>query len=123
MKTLKIIGGMLFVAAFLAVSLLPSDSFAKTKLAGKTEHINLQVSGMMCPYCSSSLETCLGKLKGAENIKANYSTGRASLDVPASSQVTKDQLMKAVKNAGFKLVEVKFLLKPETVSATRQVSQ
>lgn len=123
MKTIKAITGMLIVAAFLAVGTFQTNAFAGNKPAAKTEHIALKVSGMSCPYCSKGLESSLCKLKGAENIKADYKTGLASLDVPASSNVTKEQLKQSVSNAGFTLKEVKFTQKSVRQTATKKQSQ
>lgn len=123
MKAIKSITGMLVVASFFAFATFQSNAFARSKPTGKAEHINLQVSGITCPYCSKSLESCLGKVKGAENVKADYNTGYASLDVPATSKVTKEQLTKAVADAGFTLKEVKFMEKPNKNTAPKQVSQ
>ncbi len=46
MKTIKSMFGMLALAAFLALA-FQSNSIAKAKPSGQTEHINPQVSGMM----------------------------------------------------------------------------
>ncbi len=108
MKAIKAITGMLVVAAFLAAGSFQSSAVAKTKPKVKYEHVNLKVSGMFCTNCSKSLESSLCKFKGAEHVKANYKTGMASLDVPATSKVTKLELKKAVEEAGFKLKEVKY---------------
>ncbi|HUI30716.1 MAG TPA: cation transporter [Candidatus Acidoferrales bacterium] len=120
MKTIKLISGLLTLAAFLSISVFQSNSFAKNKPTAKTEHINLRVSGMMCSSCSKSLESSLCKFKGAKNVKANYNTGYASLDVPATTQVTRDQLVKAVADAGFTLKEVKFTPKTQKALDLKQ---
>jgi len=123
MKNIKSIAGIVVLSAFLAFIAMPSTSDAKTKPTGRTEHVSMQVSGMMCSECSKSLESCLGKLKGAENVKADYNTGSASLDVPASSQVTREQLKKAVADAGFTLKEVKFIVNATTTPYLKLQSQ
>ncbi len=123
MKATKSIIGMLVAAAFLAIGAFQGNAFAKGNTAGKTEHINLKVSGMMCSNCTKSLESSLCKFKGAQNVKADYNTGYASLDVPAASHVTKDQLKKAVSNAGFTLKEVKFTQNSQKVPDLKQQSQ
>jgi len=123
MKTIKSISGMLVVAAFISVVALQGNSFAKNKSTASTEHVSMLVSGMMCSQCSKSLESSLCKFKGAENVKADYNTGRASLDVPASSQVTKAQLTKAVTDAGFTLKEVNFRQKLDKTCTNKMVSQ
>jgi len=122
MKTTRSITGMLILAAFLALA-FQRNSFAKIKPTGKTEHINLMVSGMMCSNCSKSLESSLCKFKGAKNVKADYNTGYASLDLPMTSQVTKAQLQKAVADAGFTLKEVKFTESSNKTSSSKQQSQ
>jgi copper chaperone CopZ len=123
MKPIKSIAGMLVVASFFAFAAFQSNAFARSKPTGKTEHINLQVSGMMCSQCSKSLESSLCKFKGAENVKADYNTGYASLDVPSTSEVTKEQLTKAVADAGFTLKEVKFIEKPNKAADLKVQSQ
>jgi len=123
MKTIKSISRLLVLAAFVALVAFQSNSFAKTNPSAQTKHVSLMVSGMMCTDCSSSLESSLCKLKGAENVKADYKTGTASLDVPASAQITKAQLTQAVSDAGFTLKEVKFTENPQKTSAVKQQSQ
>ena len=123
MKTIKSIIGVLAVAAFLSTGVFQSNSFAKNKPTGKTEHVNLQVSGMMCSNCSRNLESSLCKFKGAKNVKADYNTGYASLDIPSTAHVTKAQLTKAVADAGFTLKQVKFTEKSDKTTAPKQVSQ
>lgn len=123
MKTIKSIIVVLAVAAFLSIGVFQSNSFAKNKPTGKTEHVNLLVSGMMCSNCSKSLESSLCKFKGAKNVTADYNTGYASLDIPSTAHVTKAQLTKAVADAGFTLKQIKFTEKSDKTTAPKQVSQ
>ena len=123
MKKIELISGALFLAAFVVVVAFQSDTIAKPKPTGATQHIDLQVSGMMCSQCSKSLESSLCKFKGAKNVKADYNTGYASLDLPMTSQVTKAQLQKAVADAGFTLKEVKFTESSNKTSSSKQQSQ
>jgi len=123
MKKIDAILGMLILAAFLSVAVFQTNSFAKDKPTPRTQHVTLQVSGMMCSNCSKSLESNLNKLKGAENVTADYSTGCASFDCPASAKVTKAQLKQAVADAGFTLKEVKFTEKPLKAADLKEQSQ
>lgn len=112
MKAIKSIAWMPALAAFLIIGCLQTSSYGGTKPTGRAEHVSLQVTGMMCSECSKSLESSLCKFKGAKNVTADYNTGQASLDLPALSQVTKVQLQKAVADAGFTLMNVKFTEAP-----------
>ncbi len=103
---------MLVVSAFLMVGSFQSNAVAKTKPMAKTEKIDLTVSGMYCPMCSKALKSSLSSLSGVENVSANYKTGDASFDCPACSKVSKAQINKAVRKAGFTLKDVKYVEKP-----------
>ena len=122
MKTIKLISGMLIVAAFLAVGSFQGNAFGKTKPASNTERVNLVVSGMYCPYCSQALKTKLSSLKGVENVSANYKTGCASFECPYLSKLNKAQINNAVKSAGFTLKEVKYVEKPAQKTAKVKTS-
>ncbi|MCL4538322.1 MAG: cation transporter [Bacteroidetes bacterium] len=117
LRAIEVIAGMLVVAAFLVAGSAQTSAAVKNKPAAKVEHINLKVSGMYCTMCSKSLESSLCKFRGAKNVKADYKTGMASLDVPATCKVTKTELKKAVLDAGFKLKEVKYTTESTKPSA------
>ena len=64
----------------------------------------INIEGMTCVKCSGHVEKSLSKLSGTKNINVNPVTGRAFLAVDDS--ITKDQLAKAVKDAGYTPKEV-----------------
>jgi Cu+-exporting ATPase len=72
----------------------------------KTEKILLPVQGMTCASCVNRVEKALRAVRGVINVNLNFATGRASVEfIPA--QVTIHDLKKAVREAGYEILEVK----------------
>lgn len=108
----------LILSLFLFAGLLTGETLAQSNSSVKNKHdenrkyIKLQVYGMSCPFCGYGLEKKLTSLKGAENFYVDIKSGFATLDVPASTKVSKNELKKIVSNAGFELKSVEFSNKP-----------
>jgi len=68
------------------------------------KNVKIDIEGMTCVNCSGHVEKSLTKMGGAKNISVNPVTGKALLEVEDS--VTKNQLMTAVKDAGYVPKEV-----------------
>jgi P-type Cu+ transporter len=64
----------------------------------------ITIEGMTCVNCSGHVSKSLSKLSGTKNINVNPVTGIAFLEI--ENNVTKDQLSKAVKDAGYTPKEV-----------------
>ena len=72
----------------------------------KTEKVLLPVQGMTCASCVNRVEKALRAVRGVINVNVNFATGRASVEfIPA--QVTINDLKKAVREAGYEILEVK----------------
>lgn len=89
-----------------------SSSLAQNKQTDSKKFIKLQVNGLACPFCAYGLEKKLKSLKGAENFDVDFKTGSATLDVPVSNDVTKEELKQIVLDAGFELKSAEFSNKP-----------
>ena len=107
-----ILGLFLFVGLLTGGTLAQSNSSIQNKHDGNRKYIKLQIYGMSCPFCAYGLEKNLKSLKGAENFYVDIKSGIATLDVPASTKVSKNELKKIVSNAGFELKSVEFSNKP-----------
>ncbi|HLH78126.1 MAG TPA: heavy metal-associated domain-containing protein [Candidatus Binataceae bacterium] len=59
----------------------------------------LQVKGMQCSMCAGSVAAALKSVPGVKSAKVDYKTARA--DVIADDAVKPDQLVSAVRKAGF----------------------
>jgi Cu+-exporting ATPase len=72
----------------------------------KTEKVLLPVQGMTCASCVNRVEKALRAVRGVLNVNVNFATGRASVEfIPV--QVTINDLKRAVREAGYEILEVK----------------
>ncbi|MEX0769727.1 MAG: copper ion binding protein, partial [Balneolaceae bacterium] len=71
-----------------------------TQLDKKT----LDIEGMHCASCVSTVEKSLNKVKGVEEASVNLATESATVSYDAD-EVSDDDLRKAVEAAGYSLVE------------------
>jgi copper chaperone CopZ len=82
-----------FLATLAGVVALPA------LFAGELQTVNLTVKGMMCSACSQKITIALKEIQGVETVEADAEAGSAK--VTASPQVSSDQLVAAVKKAGY----------------------
>jgi P-type Cu+ transporter len=68
--------------------------------------VKVQITGMHCASCSKIMEMTFAKVPGVENSSVNPVTGNAFIEIENS--VTKDQLKKAVKDAGYQSIKIEF---------------
>ncbi|MFN8674400.1 MAG: heavy metal translocating P-type ATPase [Candidatus Sericytochromatia bacterium] len=60
----------------------------------------INISGMSCSSCVLKVETALKKLDGIENVSVNFASEKAR--IRANRVIDKNEIIKAVTNAGFK---------------------
>ena len=65
--------------------------------------IQLQIRGMHCTACAAALEKAIRKIPGTKDVYVNFAAGLLSLEADPG-EVTLEQLVKAVKAAGFEAV-------------------
>jgi copper chaperone len=72
-------------------------------LFGKTkgDEIILKVEGMTCGHCQMHVEKALSELKGVKKATVDLGKKTATVIYEAGT-VTKDQMVKAVEEAGYK---------------------
>lgn len=69
-----------------------------------TAEIELPLLGMTCANCAATIERRLDKVDGVVDVHVNYATERASVRyIPGA--VTRDELVGAVRRAGYDVVE------------------
>lgn len=71
-----------------------------------TQNLTLQIGGMTCVRCSGAVEHALRSLDGVEKAEVSYAVGRAEITYD-DAKVDRKRLEKAVKSAGYKVVEDK----------------
>ena len=71
------------------------------------ETYTLRVDGLACPFCAYGIEKQLGKLPGVKKLKTNIKSGTVTVRTAKGKKLTKGQMSKAVKRAGFSLRSVK----------------
>ena len=73
---------------------------------GALDSFEVRVNGMACPFCTYGIEKKLRALPGAREVKVDLEAGRATFEAPAGT-VSKEQVQKAIKEAGFSPGEIK----------------
>ncbi len=73
-----------------------------SEMFGKTKEITLSVEGMMCPKCAAHVSEGLKKVKGVK--KVNVALEEKSVTVICAEKVSREELIKAVNDAGYKAV-------------------
>ncbi len=64
----------------------------------------LKIQGMTCTHCSGRVQSALESISG---VSANVSHKKGKAIVEMDSQVDKQDLVNAVQEAGYKVIEVK----------------
>lgn len=64
----------------------------------------ISIEGMMCPHCSGHVHDALCNLPGVQSAEVSHETGKAVCTL--SSDVSDDLLIKAVSDAGYKVLEI-----------------
>lgn len=69
--------------------------------------VTLNVTGMTCHHCVSSVKEELGEIAGVSNIDVALNTGGTSVvTFDASASVTDEQIRDAIDEAGYDIAEV-----------------
>lgn len=94
------------LTGFLAstILLLMVVSVTPTHAQDKYEKYDIvvEVEGMMCPFCSYSVEKNLNKIKEVTQADVSLLDGVAKLILQQDQQVSKKQVTKVITEAGYK---------------------
>ncbi|GGB34233.1 copper chaperone CopZ [Virgibacillus dakarensis] len=67
------------------------------------EKLTLDVKGMTCGHCKSSVEGALGELNGVTNVEINLATGKVD-GTYDDTKVTVQDMREAVEDQGYDVV-------------------
>src|SRR3972149_6700376 len=90
----------------------------------KVEKVSLPIQGMTCASCVNKVEKALRSVKGVVQVSVNFATERASVEyVP--NLITVRDLIKAVQEAGYEVLEVKEedIVEKERLTRERELSR
>ncbi len=66
----------------------------------------LQVDGLVCPFCAYNIEKNVGKLDGVKDVKANLKEGLVSVLVADGKMLDEEVVDQTITDAGFTLVAI-----------------
>ena len=66
----------------------------------------LILHGMSCPLCSNNVDGRLSKVPGIETVNINLETGKVTATFSANQPPTREQIERAIKEAGFTLKDM-----------------
>lgn len=62
---------------------------------------NFVVTGMSCSHCENAIKSELGEIKGISDVKVSAETGDLSVTIDLAADVTTDDILEAVEEAGY----------------------
>ena len=69
-------------------------------------HYQLQVDGLVCPFCEYNVEKSLGKIEGVKMVEANLKEGTVVILVADGQTVSEERIRQAITDAGFTLQSI-----------------
>lgn len=88
------------ITAGLALLLYSGVSSAADK------HYQLQVNGLVCPFCEYNIQKKLSKIDGVLSVKANLKDGQVNVLVADGKTLPEDTVRQAITDAGFTLQDI-----------------
>lgn len=88
-----------YVSFFLESRKAESESTATSPLITKT---TIAIEGMTCEGCSVALERAIKGVSGVLSAKVDYKNKQVVVSTEACCPFPKDEILKAVENAGYK---------------------
>ena len=70
-------------------------------------HYQLQVDGLVCPFCEYNVEKNVGKIEGVKKVKANLKEGSVAILVADGHTLSEERVRQAITDAGFTLKSIK----------------
>lgn len=99
-----------------------SNISATGKEISKTDitYIKIVVDGMACPFCAYGLEKNIKKLEGVKNLYIDINEAFITFAVPTNKKPSEEKLNKLVKEAGFKIREIKYSPTPFEIKKDKE---
>ena len=86
----------------LALLLLITSNYSS---ANETVQHNLQVDGMVCPFCTASSSKALQKIEGVQSVDVNLETGIIKVCADKTADMNDERLAELFLDKGFKYRE------------------
>lgn len=80
---------------------------------GQTRQMRILISGLSCEVCYYGLEKNLKQIDGIENLHIELKTGLITFNTRNGKNVLEDEIRAKVKDAGYTVVEIKYVDLPK----------
>ena len=96
--------GVVTLVLVLAIALTGfNTSTQSSEESTNTQEVTLKVDGMTCNMCPLTIKTALRKLDGVVDAEVSFKDKEAKV-VYEEGEVTVDEIVKTIENAGFKAI-------------------
>ncbi len=96
--------GVVTLVLVLAIALTGfNTSTQSSEESTNTQEVTLKVDGMTCKMCPLTIKTALKKLDGVVDAEVSYKDKEVKV-VYEEGEVTVDEIVKTIENAGFKAI-------------------
>lgn len=96
--------GVVTLVLVLAIALTGfNTSTQSSEESTNTQEVTLKVDGMTCKMCPLTIKTALRKLDGVVDAEVSFKDKEAKV-VYEEGEVTVDEIVKTIENAGFKAI-------------------
>lgn len=106
MKTLSIAAVLLFVITL--VGCATTGSTTRAPLDPAQADAQVMVKGMSCPQCANNIKDIMERVDGVDQARVDLGAGRVLIAFSQGTSVEQDQIVLAVKDAGFTPGEVSY---------------
>lgn len=69
--------------------------------AEEHQAVDIEVTGLACPFCAYSVEKSIKKLPGVDCVQVDLAKGEVRIEMRADQTVDLEQIRQAIVNAGF----------------------
>lgn len=106
MKSLSIAG--LLLLAITLVGCATTGSTAKAPLDPAHADAQVMVKGMSCPQCANNIKDIMERVDGIDQARVDLGAGRVLIAFADNTDIGEDEIVLAVKDAGFTPGEVSY---------------
>ena len=99
--------GKIRIFIYIMALALPFFTNADTNQAEKKNQVVVYVNGMTCPFCVHGVEKQLKKHAQVKSVDVSLKTGKTVINLKKGTQLSKEEIEKAIKDAGFSIKKPK----------------
>ncbi|MFQ5529911.1 MAG: heavy-metal-associated domain-containing protein [Gemmatimonadota bacterium] len=104
MKSLRITLALILALGLMAPTLAAQQEAAAQE--GEPRQIQVTILGMSCPFCAYGVQQKLKKLEGVKELTVELKTGLATLTLEEDADISNEQLLETVEDAGFEVAKI-----------------